>query len=340
MTSRSRTPSQGTAPSAGRAIPGTGDAGNSTGPGAGRGRAARLASAPVAASGERDPLTLVLGATGKTGRRVAERLAARGLPVRPGSRGGAPRFHWGEPETWEPALDGVGAVYVSYYPDLAVAGAADAVAAFAELAVRCGARRLVLLSGRGEEGAQLGEQALRASGAEWTIVRSSWFDQNFSESYLRALVAGGVVALPARQVGEPFVDAGDVADVAVAALTGRGHAGRVYEVTGPRLLTFAEAVEELAEAAGRRIRYVRISLSEYAALLAEHDLPPGFASLLPYLFVEVLDGRNAHLTDGVRRALGREPTDFAEYARTAAATGVWGAPASARRPLDGCGERR
>jgi uncharacterized protein YbjT (DUF2867 family) len=119
--------------------------------------------------------TLVLGGTGKTSRRVAARLAARGLPIRLGSRSGEPRFDWADRATWAPVLRDVGAVYVTYYPDLAIAGADDGGGAFAELAVATGARRLVLLSGRGEEGAMLGEQAVRAAGADWTILRSSWF---------------------------------------------------------------------------------------------------------------------------------------------------------------------
>jgi uncharacterized protein YbjT (DUF2867 family) len=268
--------------------------------------------------------TLVLGGTGTTGRRVVERLAGRGVPTRVGSRGGDPRFDWDDRSTWGPALRGVGAVYV-VYPELALPGSEKAVASFAASAALHGARRLVLLSRRGEEGAALGERALRASGAEWTILRASWLAQGFSEGPFLEPVLGGLVALPARQVGEPFVDACDVADVAVAALTGDGHGGRVYELTGPRLLTFAEAVEEIAEAAGREVRYERVSLQAYASLLAEQGVPLVQATLLRYLFTEVLDGRNAHLADGVRRALGREPRDFSDYARDAAATGAWGA---------------
>jgi len=267
--------------------------------------------------------TLVLGGTGKTGGRVAARLTARGLPVRIGSRSGEPPFDWEDRATWAPALRDVASVYVSYYPDLAVPGAAATVGSFAELAVESGARRLVLLSGRGEEGAELGEQAVRDSGADWTIVRSTWFSQNFSESYMLEPVLAGEVALPAGNVGEPFVDADDIADVAVAALTEDGHVGQLYELTGPRLLTFADAVEEIAKAAGREVRYVPISIEQYASALAEQDVPADIVSLLTYLFTEVLDGRNAHLTDGVQRALGRPPRDFADYARAAAATGVW-----------------
>jgi uncharacterized protein YbjT (DUF2867 family) len=250
---------------------------------------------------------------------------ARGVPTRVGSRFGDPSFDWEERTTWAPALHDVESVYVSYYPDLAVPGAVATVRSFAELAVQSGVRRLVLLSGRGEEQAELGEQAVQESGADWTILRSSWFSQNFSESYLLEPVLGGEVALPAGDVAEPFVDAEDIADVAVAALTQDGHGGRLYELTGPRLLTFAEAVGQIATVAGREIRYVPVSIEEYASLLAEHDVPAEFVALLAYLFTEVLDGRNAHLADGVQRALGREPRAFTDYAQDAAASGVWGA---------------
>jgi uncharacterized protein YbjT (DUF2867 family) len=266
---------------------------------------------------------LVLGGTGKTGRRVAERLAARREPTRIGSRSGVPPFDWDAPETWAPVLDGVHAAYVVYYPDLAFPGAVEVVGSFADLAVRSGVRRLVLLSGRGEEGALLGEQAVRDSGADLTVLRSSWFSQNFSEDFLLAPVRSGELALPARDVPEPFVDAGDVADVAIAALTEDGHAGEVYELTGPRLLTFADAAAEIAKASGRDVRFRRVSGEEYSAGLLGQGLPEPTAQALTELFTLVLDGRNASLTDGVQRALGRPPRDFTDYAESAAATGVW-----------------
>ncbi|HXV58905.1 MAG TPA: NAD(P)H-binding protein [Gaiellaceae bacterium] len=272
---------------------------------------------------------LVLGGTGKTGTRVASRLAARGVPVRIGSRSAERPFHWEREETWAAAVEGAGAAYVSFHPDLAVPGAVEAVRAFAGLAVDAGVRRLVLLSGRGEEEAERAEQAVREAGAEWTIVRCAWFSQNFSESYLLEPVRLGEVVLPAGDVGEPFVDAEDIADVAAAALVEDGHAGELYELTGPRLLTFAEAVAELSGATGREIRYVPVGLSEYAAALAEEGVAAEYVALLTYLFREVLDGRNAFVADGVRRALGRQPRDFGEYVRTTAATGAWElAPAS------------
>jgi uncharacterized protein YbjT (DUF2867 family) len=183
----------------------------------------------------------------------------------------------------------------------------------------------VLLSGRGEAKAELAEQAVRDSGADLTVLRSTWFSQNFSEDYLLEPVLSGELALPAGDTPEPFVDADDIADVAVAALTQDGHAGQLYELTGPRLLTFAEAAAEISKAVGREIRYIPVSVEEYAAAAAGQGVPGEVIDLLTYLFSEVLDGRNAHLADGVRRALGREPRDFTDYARDAAASGAWDA---------------
>ena len=266
---------------------------------------------------------LIVGGTGKTGRRVADRLTARGLPVRVGSRSGQPPFDWNDRATWAPALRGMHAAYVTYYPDLAVPGAADTVGAFADLAVDRGVRRLVLLSGRGEAEAQRAEQRVQESGADWTILRSSWFSQNFSESFFLESVLSGEIAVPAGNVGEPFTDVDDIADAAVAALTEDGHTRQLYELTGPRLLTFAEAAEEIATATGRDIYHVPVTIEHFTAGLADGGVPDDIVDLLAYLFTEVLDGRNAHVTDGVQRALGRQPRDFSDYARAAARTGVW-----------------
>jgi uncharacterized protein YbjT (DUF2867 family) len=271
--------------------------------------------------------TLVISSTGKTGSRVAERLEARGVPTRSGSRSADPPFDWENPDTWAAALDGAGAAYVSYYPDIAIPGAVEAITAFAETALVQDVRRLVLLSGRGEEEAQRAERAIRESGADWTIVRCSWFNQNFSEGFFAEGVAAGEVVLPHAAVPEPFVDVEDIADVAATALSEDGHVGKVYELTGPRLLTFEEAVGEIAAATGREIRYVPVSIEEYAAAAREHGVPEDVVGFLMYLFGEVLDGRNASLTDGVQRAVGREPRDFSQYAREAAAAGVWNDPA-------------
>jgi uncharacterized protein YbjT (DUF2867 family) len=211
-------------------------------------------------------------------------------------------------------------MYISFQPDLAVPGAVDAVQSLAEQALKRGVRRMVLVSGRGEEEALRAERALQESGADWTILRSSWFAQNFSESFLVDAILSGEVALPVGEAPEPFIDADDIADAAVATLTDDKHIGQIYEVTGPRLLTFREAIEEIAKASGRAIRFQQISREQYAGALKQHGVPEGFVSLLIYLFTNVLDGRNSYVTDGVRRALGRQSNDFADYARATSAT--------------------
>ncbi|GLY28123.1 NmrA family transcriptional regulator [Kineosporia sp. NBRC 101731] len=261
---------------------------------------------------------LVLGATGKTGRRVAERLRAQGVPVRRGSRSAATPFDWDRRETWEAAVSGVQAVYISYFPDLAFPGATATVQDFAARAAASGVQRLVLLSGRGEEAARAAERSVAAAGVEWNIVRSAFFDQNFSESFFLESVLEGEIVLPTGQAAEPFVDADDIADTAVVALTGP-RTGQIYEVTGPRLLTFAQVAEELSAATGRTITYVQVTGDEYRAALAAQGLPEDFADL----FTSITDGRNAYLCDGVQTATGRPPRDFTEYARLTAATGIW-----------------
>jgi uncharacterized protein YbjT (DUF2867 family) len=267
--------------------------------------------------------TLIVGGTGKTGRRVAGRLTVLGVPVRLGSRSAEPAFDWTDPTTWDDALRGVESAYVTYFPDLAMPGAADAIRAFCDRAVAAGLRRLVLLSGRGEPEAQRCEQIVQDYPFEWTCVRASMFSQNFDEYFLVDPVRSGVVAFPGGETPEPFVDVDDIADVVVAALTEEGHAGQLYEVTGPRLLTFAEAIAEIESAAGRPVRYLPVSRNDYVKGLIEADVPEPDAEFLGDLFDTVLDGRNAYVTNGVERATGRAARDFADYARAAAATGVW-----------------
>jgi len=274
---------------------------------------------------------LITGGTGKTGRRIVERLAAAGHAIRIGSRRGQPPFDWEDAAGWDAALQGVRAVYLSYYPDLLAPEALGRIEAFSRLAVASGVQRLVLLSGRNEPAAQMAEQAVmriaQQAGADWTVLRCAWFAQNFSESLLLDPVRQGEVVLPAGDVGEPFIDADDIADVAVAALTQPAHAGQLYELTGPRLLTMAEATAEIAHALGREIPYRQVSVEDFLALMGQQGLPPELAGVLAELFTTVLDGRSAYLCDGVQRALGRAPRDFADYARDTAATGIWAVPA-------------
>jgi uncharacterized protein YbjT (DUF2867 family) len=266
---------------------------------------------------------LIIGATGKTGRRVAGRLAALGLPTRPASRSSAVRFDWTDRGTWAPALEGVGAVYITYQPDLIDPRSADDMRVFVDTARAVGATKLVLLSGRGEPEAQRCEEIVLHSGIASTVLRCSWFAQNFSESFLADAVGEGVVVLPVSAVGEPFIDADDIADAAAMVLTDSGHDGKVYELTGPRLLTFAEATAEIATAVGREIDYVTVSLDDYRTGMVEAGVPNDYADMVVSLFGTLFDGRNESTTDGLRVLLGREPRDFAEFVKSSAADGAW-----------------
>ncbi|MFI2345988.1 NmrA family NAD(P)-binding protein [Streptomyces sp. NPDC019443] len=268
---------------------------------------------------------LVTSATGKTGRRVAERLAARGVNVRAGSRKGEVLFDWEDESTWGPALRGADAAYVAYFPDLAAPGAPEAMRSFGRQAAGHGVRRLVLLSGRGEPEAVVAEGALRESGLDMTVVRASFFAQNFSEGVMSEGPLTGEIPFPAGETAEPFIDADDLADVVVAALTEDGHIGLVHELTGPRLLTFAEVAAEIGRATGRDVRYVPVSGEAYAEMLQQYGLPAPDAEWLAGLFGMLLDGHNASLTNGVRQVLGRVPKDFADFARRTADSGAWNA---------------
>ncbi len=274
-------------------------------------------------SQESKGLTLVLGGTGKTGRRIISSLQAKGMPVRIGSRSASPPFDWNNEAGWDNCLKGVQSVYISYAPDLAIPGATDSIQAFTDRAKQHGVKRLLLLSGRGEAEAQACEKIVQESGIDWTIVRASWFFQNFSEGAFVDMVLSGQITLPADDTPEPFVDVDDIAEVAVAALTEAGHVGEIYEVTGPRLMTFTQIAMELSDATSREIDYVQIPQADFLAGVTESGAPKEVAWMLDYLFSTVLDGRNAYLTDGIQRALGRSPKDFTQYAQEIAATGLW-----------------
>jgi uncharacterized protein YbjT (DUF2867 family) len=270
-------------------------------------------------------ITLVIGGTGKTGRRVADRLVKAGRQVRIGSRSAELPFDWEQQDTWEQPLQGVKAAYVAYQPDLAVPGALETVEAFFDRAIASGVEKLVLLSGRGEVEAEQAERLLQATSVDWTILRSSWFFQNFSESFFLDPILAGQVALPVvESVAEPFVDVDDIADLAFAAFTDPRHSHQLYEISGSKALTFAEAIGEIAAVTGREIKFVSISADDYRAELVRQGVPEDFIELVLYLFATVLDGRNTPLTDGVQRALGRPPREFSDYVRQTAATGIWG----------------
>ncbi|AZL57761.1 NmrA family transcriptional regulator [Tabrizicola piscis] len=272
---------------------------------------------------EKPKTVLVTGATGKSGRRVTARLTAAGAIVRAASRVGAHQFDWQKEATWAPCLKGADAAYICYAPDIALPGAVETITRFIETARSMGVERLVMLSGRGEQEAARAESVLMHSGAAWTIVRASWFMQNFSESIFSEAVSAGEVVFARGDVPEPFIDVDDVADVVAACMLNDRHVGELYEVTGPRLITFRQAVLEIETSLGNSVRYVDMEPQAYISALRRANVPDEIATLLDLLVSEVLDGRNSYVSDGVQRAIGRSPRDFATFTTQAVANGAW-----------------
>lgn len=268
---------------------------------------------------------LIIGKNGKTGARVNQRLQALGLETRAVSRSTSPSFDWDNSATWRPAIEGTTTAYITYQPDLAVPNAESTIKEFVHVAAALGLEHIVMLSGRGEEGAQRAEEVLKTSGISWNIVRCSWFNQNFSESFMLEGILAGELVLPAADTVEPFVDADDIADVVVATLTETGHRNKLYELTGPRALNFAQCIKEISEALGRPIKYTPIPVDDYINALREQDQPEDLLWLLHELFSVVFDGRNRNVMPGIKEALKRPPTDFKTYIQKTIASGIWDA---------------
>lgn len=266
---------------------------------------------------------LVIGGRGKTGGRVAKRLAQLNIHHRIGSREGQPRFDWTNPATFDAALEGMDKVYITFQPDLAVPGADVSVAALVDAARRAGVQHLVLLSGRGEQEAQVCEHIVMESGMDWTVVRASWFMQNFSENFFLDGILAGEVIVPITTVREPFLDADDIADVVVSALTNEAHKGKIYELTGPELLDFEQVIAAISEATKRTIIFQPLEMGKYKEVLRQFNIPEDFIWLVEYLFTKVLDGRNESLTNDIEKVLHREPTSISEFIIKTLKTGVW-----------------
>ena len=267
---------------------------------------------------------LLIGGNGKTGKRVAQLLNEKeNVEITIASRSGNPSFDWEKPKTWAENLKGINAIYLTFQPDLAVPSAPEIIKQFSILATKSGVGKIVLLSGRGEKEAQICEEIVKATAQKWTIVRASWFNQNFSESIFLEPILAGYVALPKAETLEPFTDADDIAEVLAEALLDEKHNGKTYELTGPQLLTFEQAVAEIARVTERNIVFQPLELDEYVNMLREYQVPEDEIWLVNYLFSEVLDGRNSSITNDIEKILGRKATTFSEYVQKTAQTKVW-----------------
>ena len=267
---------------------------------------------------------LVIGGTGKTGRRVANNLTELGHNVRVVGRKTEPAFDWENPHTYDAALKDMDRAYIVYYPDLAVPGSRDAITTLTKKALEAGLEKVVLLSGKGETEAEACEDIVANSGLNYTLVRASWFNQNFSEGAFLDLVLHGVIAPPMPEAEIPFVDANDIADVVSKVLIDDSYNGQTITVTGPQKRTFKEVVEIMAEASNKHIQFVPITIEAFKEGMRKAGLPDSYVWLFGYLFQEVLGNPdNQEVSNDVAQVLGRPAKDFETYARQTAVTGIW-----------------
>lgn len=267
---------------------------------------------------------LVIGGTGKTGRRVVAQLKNKGIEPRIGSRNASPGFDWDNKDTWVQALEGIERMYVTYYPDLAVPGAKEAIQSLTYLAKELGVKKMVLLSGKGETEAEACEQIVMTSGMDYTIVRASWFNQNWSESFFLEPILSGEVALPMSDVLIPFVDANDIAEVAATVLLDDTYNGEIIEVTGPELTTFKEIVNTISKMSGRHLNFHDVTLAQYVDGMKQMQMPGDVVWLIEYLFSHVLTNpKNQLVVHDIERVLGRKAKPFLAYAQETAKTGIW-----------------
>jgi uncharacterized protein YbjT (DUF2867 family) len=273
---------------------------------------------------------LILSGKGKTGRRVVEQLEARGVPYRLASRSSAQRFDWYDDSTWSATIAGAETAYLA--PPVGPTGLAQA-GRFIKQAAKEGLRRVVLLSGRGVgspgrdfavyDGQLALEDAVKASGADWTIIQPAWFAQGFSEDFLRYHVLAGEIRVSAGDGGEAWIDTNDVGDVMTAVLLDEAHTGATYAISGPRYLNMAEVAAELSAATGRPIGYADLAPQDHVTELVDQGLDQEDAEAVRDLFAVIRNHRSEYVSDGVQQLLGRPPRDFTDWARETAATGLW-----------------
>ncbi|RYH74022.1 NmrA family transcriptional regulator [Flavobacteriaceae bacterium 144Ye] len=267
---------------------------------------------------------LIIGGTGKTGRRVVEQLQKKGIQPRIGSRQATPSFDWDDKNTWIESLKGIEKMYITYYPDLAVPGAKEAIESLTYLAKELGVKKIVLLSGKGEVEAEACETIVKNSGVDYTIVIASWFNQNCSESFFLDPILSGEVALPMSNVLIPFVDANDIAEVAATVLLDNDYNGKTIEVTGPELITFKDIIHTISTVTDRNLNFHEITLEQYIEGMRQMQLPEDVIWLIEYLFSNVLTNpNNQKISNDIEQVLGRKARTFLEYARETAETEVW-----------------
>lgn len=270
------------------------------------------------------PRFVVLGGTGKAGRRLLSELTARAQTAVPASRNSPTRFDWHDPDTWAGAVDAADGVFI-----IGPGSANDwsgRLSDFLDTAAAAGLRHAVLLSARGVEFLPDGavgraERALSAGPVPWTILRPSHFAQNFTEAMFAPV--DGTILAPVGAGLEPFIDVLDIAQVAAQVLADYSFTGQTIDLSGPEALAFDQAAAVLGEVSGRPVRFADEDRETHVARLRSAGTPEGYVRWRMAMLDGIRSGADAYLSDGVELALGRPATTFTAWARREVPEAAW-----------------
>lgn len=264
---------------------------------------------------------LVTGGTGTTGRRISAQLAARGLCYRAATRRPKTendiRFDWADETTWAAALDGVARIYL--VAPTGVSEPLPVMIPFLELAIRTGVKRFVLLSASSLEpgGPMMGmvHSWLRDRAPEWVVLRPTWFMQNFSEQqHLGPIRDEGAIytATDGGRIG--FIDAEDIATVAVEALSQPEFASGDIILTGPAAISYDDVAKTLSDVLDHPVQHHHLSVAELAARHVDcSDLPQSYADTLAAMDASIASGSEDRVTDAVALIVGRPARSLADF---------------------------
>lgn len=264
---------------------------------------------------------LITGGSGKTGSRLAQNLRGRGVEPRVASRSprshGAVRFDWRDTATFQDALTDVRAVYLVAPTD--TAEPFDAMQPFLEQAIESGVDRFVLLSSSmlEEGGPMMGavHAFLKAHAPHWTVLRPSWFMQNFSEGpHMPTIRDEGAIYSATGDGRVSFIDAADIAVVAAEALLEPLFPDRDLVLTGPEALSYDQIAHLLSSNLGRNVVHHRLSETELTERYKGQGLPPEYAPVLAAMDTAISLGAEDRVTSEVRNITGREPSSFLTFA--------------------------
>jgi uncharacterized protein YbjT (DUF2867 family) len=276
-------------------------------------------------------MIVVTGATGNAGSEVVRALGARGRSVRAFVRDPVRAQQklgedvdlavgdFANPRSMRAAFEGADAVLLSCADDpCRVAWETAAI----DVAAAAGVRRIVKLStAAAEPGSPVAfwdwhgqvEDHLRASAAEWVILRSSWYMSNLLAA-AGSVAADGRLYAPAGGARIAMIDPRDVGAAAAAVLSTAGHEGHTYLLTGPSAITYAQVAAALSAATACRVEFIDLPADQASTAMIQDGMPSFVAEQVINVFAQLRQGSAAQVTQTVEKLTGRAPRDFASFA--------------------------